>query len=108
MEDSIDPTIKTGDRADSSESGHASNGFSFGLRNLIPNHFGEFFEIFAFIIHRKWHHEIIEAVETVGHDVEVLNHRLNLLLRRTELRQFDSVASQISERNYKKKELLET
>ncbi len=76
-----------GKQAPSPGNGHANSRPGFPWKNLIPNHFGEFFEIFAFIIHRKWHHEIIEAVETVGYEVENANEKMDRLLEREERQQ---------------------
>lgn len=29
---------------------------------LFPDRFGDYFEIFSFLMHRKWHHEINSAI----------------------------------------------
>lgn len=44
-------------------------------------HFGEFFEIFALLIHKKWHHEIVETIEAVEEEVEKAGTKLGNVIQ---------------------------
>lgn len=42
----------------------------FQLTNvLFPHHFGEFFEVFEFIMERRWHQQIEETIEEVAEKI---------------------------------------
>ncbi len=42
----------------------------FQLTNaLFPHHFGEFFEVFEFIMERQWHQQIEETIEEVAEKI---------------------------------------
>ncbi|XP_046632378.1 uncharacterized protein LOC124312029 isoform X1 [Daphnia pulicaria] len=46
-----------------------SNNSVNSWRNLLPSHFGEFFEVFVFFMELKWHYEIEDAIAAVGHRI---------------------------------------
>ncbi|KAI9555687.1 hypothetical protein GHT06_018202 [Daphnia sinensis] len=52
-----------------SSSDSSDSGFGWSWRNLIPRHFGEFFEVFVFFMELKWHYEIEESIAAVGHRI---------------------------------------
>lgn len=54
---------------------------------LFPDRFGDYFEIFSFFVHRKWHHEIIDEIQTVGAKVENVDAKLERLLQRADFQQ---------------------
>ena len=58
----------------------------FDWKIFIPSKFGEFFEIFSFVVHRRWHHEMIRAIEDVSYAFEDVNGKMDHLMEREEER----------------------
>lgn len=78
-------------RAPSSNSSNSG----FGWRNLLPSHFGEFFEVFVFFMELKWHYEIEESIAAVGHRISNDLHKNNI--DQMEITETDSGGSETNE-----------
>ena len=79
----------SGRQATSTENPLPRSPDKFDWKIFIPSKFGEFFEIFSFVVHRRWHHEMIRAIEDVTYAFEDVNDKMDHFMEREERHQIN-------------------
>jgi len=49
---------------------------------MLPTHFGEVFEIFMVIVHKKWHHQVLDSIEKVEERIDDMNEKIEKILKK--------------------------
>lgn len=72
---------KTASPANANVDNHSGPGSRWSWRNLLPSHFGEFFELFAFLMHSVWHHQLETSIESLGEEIDKTNESIDELVK---------------------------
>lgn len=60
---------------------------ALSIWDLLPIHFVDYWEIIALFAHKKWHHQLIESIESVGEQVEQTGEKLEKIFEQPGHRQ---------------------
>lgn len=71
----------------------------------MPTHFGEVFEIFMVIVHKGWHHQVLDSIQQVEERIDDMNKKIEkILTKRTHhfpLRKVYQSSQPIQQKNFK-------
>jgi len=55
---------------------------TFSWRDMLPTHFGEIFEIFMTIVHKKWHHQVLGSIQQVEERLADMDNKIDKILKK--------------------------